>query len=77
MDEKTQIVYGIIGCCVGIALGFAIGFPIFYLLPYEKRGYIGVPFMLMLNLTTCIVGGIIGVKMVKAKEREQQEMDDF
>lgn len=76
MDERIKIVYGIVGCCVGIILGFAIGFPLFYLLPYEKRGNIGLPFMLLLNLTTCVIGGIIGVKMAKAKQRKLQEQED-
>ena len=61
MDK--QVGYGIIGCCIGIVAGFAIGFPIWYQLPYEKRGYIGVPMMLVIVLALCIVGGIIGVKI--------------
>jgi len=43
MDK--QVSYGIIGCCIGIIAGFAVGFPIWYQLPFEKRGYIGVPMM--------------------------------
>lgn len=77
MDEKTQIVYGIVGCCIGIVIGFAIGFPVIFELPYEKRGYIGVPFMLILTLATCVFGGFIGVKKAKAKEGREQEQDDY
>lgn len=60
MDKKVS--YGIIGCCIGIVAGFAIGFPIWYQLPLEKRGYIGVPMMLIIVIGLCILGGIIGVK---------------
>ncbi len=77
MDEKTQIFYGVAGCCIGIAIGFAIGFPIIFELPYEKRGYIGVPFILILTLAMCVLGGFIGVKKAKAKEEIQKEEDNY
>jgi hypothetical protein len=59
---QKQISYGIIGCCIGIALGFVIGFPVWYQLPFEKRGYIGLPMMMVIVLALCIIGSIIGVK---------------
>jgi len=59
---EKQVSYGIIGCCIGIIAGFAVGFPIWYQLPFEKRGYIGVPMMLGIVITFCVLGGIIGVK---------------
>ncbi|QHT66421.1 hypothetical protein GXP67_06985 [Rhodocytophaga rosea] len=75
MDEQKQIIYGILGCCLGIVVGFAIGFPIIFQLSYEKRGYIGVPCMLILVLATCTIGGIIGVKLAKRSEKEPVEYD--
>jgi hypothetical protein len=60
---QKQIRYGIIFSCIGIALGFAIGFPIINQLPYEKRGYIGVPVMLVICIGLGVIGGIAGVKI--------------
>jgi hypothetical protein len=60
MDK--QILYGIFGCCIGIVVGFAVFFPIWYQLPLEKRGYIGVPMMLIIVIGLCTLGGILGVK---------------
>jgi hypothetical protein len=60
---RKQIVYGITCSCIGIALGFAIGFAIFYQLPYEKRGYIGVPMMLGVCIGLGVIGAVIGVKI--------------
>lgn len=68
MDEDKQIAYGIIGSCIGIAVGFAVGFPIFNLLSYEKRGYIGVPFMLIFVLTLCVAGAAIGIRLGKGND---------
>ncbi len=65
MDEEKQILYGILECCLGIVAGFAIGLPVFFQLSYEKRGYIGIPFMLILVLATCTLEGIMGVKLAK------------
>ena len=70
---QRQIRYGIIGCCIGIALGFAIGFPIINRLPYEKRGYIGVPLMMGIVLALCVAGGITGVKIAGPEFPEEPD----
>ena len=74
MDERKQIVYGITASCIGILLGFAITYPvIFLLLPYEKRGYIGLPFALIVILSLGFVGGAVGIKLAKRGEEEAEE----
>jgi hypothetical protein len=71
MDERKQIVYGTIASCLGIALGFAITFPIiFYWLPYEKRGYIGVPFALIVCIGLGFIAGAMGIRLAKRGEEE-------
>jgi hypothetical protein len=71
MNEQKQINYGIIGCCTGTVVGFAIGFPIFFQLPYAKRGYIGVPLMLVVVLGCCIAGGVAGVRLARKGDGEE------
>lgn len=73
MDEQKQISYGILGGCIGIVVGFAIGFPIFFHLSWGQRSYIGLPFMLILVLATCIYGAVLGVKIAKKGEIEDEE----
>jgi len=73
IDEQKQINYGIAGGCIGIVIGFAIGFPIFLQLSYEKRGYIGVQFILILVLATCTTGGKIGVRLAKKRNGNDEE----
>ena len=73
MNEQKQINYGIVGCCIGIIIGFAIGFPVFNQLSYEKRGYIGVPFMVIFVLTTCTIGGVIGVRLARKGDEEDEQ----
>jgi hypothetical protein len=70
---QKQIVYGIVFSCIGIALGFAIGFPIINQLPYEKRGYIGVPVMLGICIGLGVVGAIAGVKIAGPEFREDDD----
>lgn len=73
MDERKQIVYGIVVSCIGIALGFAITYPIiFWVLPYEKRGYIGVPLALIVTIALGFLGGAIGIKLAKRCEAEDE-----
>lgn len=60
---QKQIRYGIFFSCLGVAAGFAIGFPIINLLPYEQRGYIGVPLILVLCIGLAVAGGILGVRI--------------
>jgi hypothetical protein len=69
---QKQINYGILFSCIGIALGFGVGFPIINQLPFEKRGYIGVPLMLALCIGLGVVGGIAGVK-IAGKEFPDEE----
>ena len=64
---QKQINYGILFSCLGIGLGFAVGFPIINRLPYEKRGYIGVPLMLFLCIVLGVMGAIAGVKIAGKK----------
>ena len=69
MDQRQQIVYGIVASC--IVLGFAITYPvIFLLLPYEKRGYIGVPFTLIVTLAFTFLGGAAGIRLAKRDVEE-------
>lgn len=71
MNEQRQINYGIIGCCIGIAIGFAIGFPFFFQLPYEQRGYIGLPLMFAVVFSCCITGGVVAVRHARKKDKEE------
>jgi hypothetical protein len=57
-----------------IILGFAITYPIiFLLLPYEKRGYIGLPFALIVILSLGFVGGAAGIRLAKRDAEEAEE----
>lgn len=60
---QKQVKYGILFSCTGVAAGLAIGFPVVNQLPYEKRGYIGVPVMLFICIGLGVAGAIIGVKI--------------
>lgn len=63
MPVQKKITYGILFSCIGIALGFAVGFPVIYQVPYEKRGYIGVPLMLCICIGLGVIGAVAGVKI--------------
>lgn len=70
---QKQVTYGIIFSCIGIAMGFAIGFPVINQLPYEKRGYIGVPVMLAICIGLGVAGAIIGVKIAGPEFPEEDD----
>ena len=70
---QKQVLYGIVFSCIGIALGFAIGFPIINKLPYEKRGYIGLPLMLAVCIGLGVIGAIAGVKIAETEFPDEEE----
>ena len=71
MNKKVS--YGIICSCIGIALGFAVGFPVINQLPYEKRGYIGVPLMLVICIGLGVLGAAIGINIGSRGNAENEE----